>query len=311
MNMVGKGCHTEYDNIYQPDDLNKITVKILSKSNRSGVKELSNIDGGMPAVFIPSDYDTRLFSLSGKINKLRREIQSENKNHVNSIDTIHLYADIIPYRVRGTAKNEWVRTEPVPVFTVPFSGRQAAENPEHIIEQPKKRQFSVMTTSVVSPVCDNLRQTNNCQFSGNIQDDEIRPGCDDNNVQFQMDIGNIGTDITRKRSAGVNDIIPFLYTEKPLAEYHLVFSEHTDVQTKQRRDIPLPAQQPVQYDMDGNDTKAGCYFSYSFKMQGDYHEMIHIYRQQQRFILETRPEQLKRQLKANIRHEQKGFIDII
>lgn len=332
MDITIENHHTEYDNIYKYDDLPEIAGVILLKSNNQSMKkqlnnqdsdirdidEQLNTDEQTSYVMISSKLDTQLLFLKGKTNKLSQVIQSRSEIRNDLADTIRLYTDTIPATVSLTVKNKQVRTEPAPVFIAPVSGEKTTIKPKLVIGQAEKSQFPAMTVRAASPATDTLPQTNNRQFTDNIQVDDTERHHYDNKVLFQPDnSGDITKVATEKPDDvtdinNVNDIIPVLYAEKSLMEYQLLSAERADVQTKLRRNIPLPAQQQLQHNMDANYTRPGYYFSYAFKMQGDYHEMIHIYRQQQqRFILEASPERLKRQLKESIRHDHKYLIDVV
>lgn len=292
---ITKGFHYAQTNcIDQTDNIQRLTVKLKDKlKNKTGI----------PVILIPADMNIRMLFLQGKTKELSRIVPRTDIFRTTLPAVLPLNAAITPEPLFPVTRNRSGSASLIPVSVSRAAGHDS----------------SVITQSVTLPVSGTLHPTDKHLFTDTVLTDEALQSTTENVQLFHHDNSNFPNRTQTKKQADIvdaNDVIPVLHTEKPLAEYQVLSSEHTDIRPELRRNIQLSLQQPAQHEMGDEYFKAAHYFSYAFKMQGgyqgEYNEMIHIYRkQQQQFILETSSERLKRHLKENIRHGKIESIDIV
>ncbi|WP_413492562.1 hypothetical protein [Morganella psychrotolerans] len=309
MNITEVFHYAQTDCIDQTDNIQRLTEKTNGKLTEKLKDKLRN-KTGMPVRLIPADMDIRLLFLQGKTKKLSRIAERTDIFRITLPAVLPLNATITPEPLFPVTRNRSGSAELIPV-----SVSRTEESPRPVMVRETGHDSPVITQSVTLPVSGTLHPTEKHLFTDAVLTDETRQSATGNIQLFHYhNLYFLNRPQTKKQAdiADINDVIPVLHTEKLLAEYPVLSSGYTDIAPELRQNIPVLLQQSAQHGMAEANVKAEHYFSYAFKMQGEYNEMIHIYRkQEQQFILETNSERLKRHLKANIRHGQRESIDIV
>lgn len=304
MNITQGFCCVKTNDIEQPDSIQALNKKINEKLNEKLKNKI-----GMPVRLIPADMDTRLHFLKGKTNKLRKIIQHTE-----------VYRTALPLNSAITSAPVYTVTKNIPIIAkrVSVSVSRVTAIPPSVIIRTTEDNFPVITQPVTSRVLGTSCQAEEhsiidmTDMKNMTYRDDAQPTVRERTKLFCYDNQPSMERTQAEKQVDINDVTPVFYIEKSHTEYPVLFTKHANIQAVLQRNIPVSLLPLYQHGMVDEYIKATHYFAYAFKIQGEYNEMVYIYRNQQRnFILETNTERLKRHLKANVRNGQKENIDIV